>query len=162
MSRGRQSIISFRYSDCIRIYTENLWENWAKIGRPFPETMAIEIDRFIHDLNPDPTVGQEFSSCCHRHGIKQVIDLDVLSPSDMGLVCAGCSAEARTFAAAAQAGAKLLSRGWARGLPECGEGSLRTGRGGSVGPTANARTFYRTSHGYFKSPSNRILGSVSY
>ena len=97
-----------------KLISKYLWKLRTKFGRSFPETMAIDIDRFINDLNPDPTTGQEFLSLCHRHGITQVIDLDVLSPSDMGLVCAGCSAEARTFAAAAQAAAKLLSRGWAR------------------------------------------------
>ena len=77
--------------------------------------MAIEIDRFINDLNPDQATGQEFLACCHRHGIKQVMDLNVLSSSDMREVCEGCFAEALTFAAAAQAAANLLSRGWARG-----------------------------------------------
>ncbi len=96
------------------LITKYLWKLRSKFGRSFPETMAIEIDRFIHDLNPDPTVGQEFSSCCHRHGIKQVIDLDVLSSSDMCELCEGCSVEALTFAAAAQAAAKSLAQGWTR------------------------------------------------
>ena len=65
-------------------------------------------------LKPDPATGQEFPACCHHQCIKQAIDLDVLSSSDMCELCEGCSAEALTFAAAAKPAAKLLARGWAR------------------------------------------------
>ena len=109
--------------------------------------MAIEIDRFIHDLNPDPTVGQECSSCCHRHGIKQVIDLDVLSSSDMCELCDGCSAEALTFAAAAQAAAKLLARGWARASNLSAERAVsELAVEAPPAPRPMPAPFYRTSH----------------
>ena len=77
--------------------------------------MAINIDCFIADLNPDPATDLGFLACCHLHGIKQVIDLDVLSSSDMCELCERSSADTLTFAAAAQAAAKMLAQGWARG-----------------------------------------------
>ena len=43
------------------------------------------------------------TACCHRRGIKQVIDLEVLSSSDLCELCEGCSAETLTLAAAALA-----------------------------------------------------------
>ena len=77
--------------------------------------MAVNIGCFITSLNPDPATGRDFLACCHEHGIEQAVNLAVLSSEDMGVLCEGSSEATFIFAAAAQAAAKMLAQGWARG-----------------------------------------------
>ena len=148
------------YSD---LYQKEL-KSWAQNGRPFPETMAIDIDRFISSLTPDPATGRELIACCHKHGIEQAINLAVLSSEDLCVLCEGSSEATFVLAAAAQAAASRLTEGWAMGkFPACGEGIIR-GRAGLQCPIGPTRTFTtrRTTPECRKFSPRRILSCCSY
>ena len=73
-------------------------------------------DRSFHFFSePWSATGQEFLDRCHVHGIDEAITSAMLSSSDLSEACDGSSEATLTFAAAAQAAAKELVQGWARG-----------------------------------------------